>query len=146
MISALSLPWPAAIASTVLGTLMIAGADVDARSFLLPDLITFGALFCGILAAPLLDTTDPWAAAVQAIARAGCVAGALALFRGGYGWIRKTEGLGLGDVKLAAAIGTWLPLEAIPLCFGLATGGALLTGMGARLRGQAVTRPPRGPF
>jgi leader peptidase (prepilin peptidase) / N-methyltransferase len=146
LISALSLPWPVAIASTMLGTLMIAGADVDARTFLLPDLITFGAVFCGILAAPLLDTTDPWVAAGQAIARAGCVAGALALFRGGYAWSRKTEGLGLGDVKLAAAIGAWLPLEAIPLCFGLATSGALVTVMLARLSGQAVMRTTRIPF
>ena len=146
LISALSLPWPVAIASTVLGTLMLAGADVDARTYLLPDLITFGAIFCGILAAPLLDTTDPWTAAVQAIARAGCIAGVLALFRSGYGWIRKIEGLGLGDVKLAAAIGAWLPLEAIPLCFGLATGGALLTVMAARLSGQAVMRTTRIPF
>ena len=146
LISALSLPWPVAIASTMLGTLMLAGADVDARTFLLPDLITFGALFSGILAAPLLDTTDPWTAAVQAIARAGCVAGVLTLFRSGYGWIRKTEGLGLGDVKLAAAIGAWLPLEAIPLCFGLATSGALVTVMAARLSGQAVMRTTRIPF
>lgn len=146
LISALSLSWPVAIASTLLGTLMIAGADVDARTFLLPDLITFGALFCGILAAPLLDVTDPWSAVVQAIARAGFVAGALALFRGVYGWIRKTEGLGLGDVKLAAAIGAWLPLEAIPSCFGLATGGALVTVMLARLSGQAVMRTTRIPF
>jgi leader peptidase (prepilin peptidase)/N-methyltransferase len=146
LISALSLPWPAAIASTMLGTLMIAGADVDARTFLLPDLITFGAVFCGILAAPLLDTTEPWVAAGQAIGRAGCVAGALALFRGGYAWRRKTEGLGLGDVKLAAAIGAWLPLEAIPLCFGLATSGALVTVMLARLSGQAVMRTTRIPF
>jgi len=146
LISALSLPWPVAIASAVLGTLMIAGADVDARTFLLPDLITFGALFCGILAAPLLDTTDPWTAALPAIVRAGGVAGVLALFRGGYGWIRKTEGLGLGDVKLAAAIGAWLPLEAIPLCFGLATSGALLTVMLARLNGQAVMRTTRIPL
>jgi leader peptidase (prepilin peptidase)/N-methyltransferase len=146
LISVLSLSWPLAVASTLLGTLMIAGADVDARTYLLPDLITFGTLFCGILAAPLLDTTDPWAAAVQAIMRAGGVAGVLALFRSGYGWIRKTEGLGLGDVKLAAAIGAWLPLEAIPLCFGLATGGALLAVMAARLSGQAVMRTTRIAF
>src|SRR5882672_6953293 len=146
LISALSLPWPAAIASTVLGTLMIAGADVDARTFLLPNLITFGAVFCGILAAPLLDTTDSWAAAGQAIARAGCVAAVLALFRGGYAWSRQVEGLGLGDVKLAAAIGAWLPLEAIPLCFGLATSGALVTVMLARLGGQAVMRTTKIPF
>jgi leader peptidase (prepilin peptidase)/N-methyltransferase len=146
LISALSLPWPAAIASTVLGTLMIAGADVDARTFLLPNLITFGAVFCGILAAPLLDTVDPWAAAGQAIARASCVAGALALFRSGYAWSRQTEGLGLGDVKLAAAIGAWLPAEAIPLCFGLATSGALVTVMLARLSGQPVMRTTKIPF
>jgi leader peptidase (prepilin peptidase)/N-methyltransferase len=146
LISALSLPWPAAIASTVLGTLMIAGADVDARTFLLPNLITFGAVFCGILAAPLLDTTDSWAAAGQAIARAGCVAAVLALFRGGYAWSRQVEGLGLGDVKLAAAIGAWLPLDAIPLCFGLATSGALMTVMLARLSGQAVMRTTKIPF
>ncbi len=146
LISTLSLPWPAAIASTVLGTLMIAGADVDARTFLLPNLITFGAVVCGILAAPLLDTADPWAAAGQAIARASCVAGALALFRSGYAWSRQTEGLGLGDVKLAAAIGAWLPVEAIPLCFGLATSGALVTVMLARLSGQAVMRTTKIPF
>lgn len=146
LISALSLPWPMAIASTLLGTLMIAGADVDARTFLLPDLITFGALFCGILAAPLLDTMEPWAAAAQAIMRAGIVAGALALFRSFYGWIRNIEGLGLGDVKLAAAIGAWLPLDAIPLCFGLATSGALMTVVLARLSGQAVMRTTRIPF
>jgi leader peptidase (prepilin peptidase)/N-methyltransferase len=146
LISALSLPWPVALASTTLGTLMIAGADVDARTYLLPDLITFGAVFCGILAAALLDTADPWTAAVQAIARAGCVAGVLALFRSGYGWIRNTEGLGLGDVKLAAAIGAWLPLEAVPLCFGLATGAALLTVLSARLGGRAVMRTTRIPF
>src|SRR5438445_13050077 len=75
LISALSLPWPVAFASTVLGTLMIAGADVDARTFLLPDLITFGALFCGILAAPVLVTTDPWAGALPAIAASGWVVG-----------------------------------------------------------------------
>jgi leader peptidase (prepilin peptidase) / N-methyltransferase len=146
LISALSLPWPVAVASTVLGTFMIAGADVDARTFLLPNLITFGAIFCGVLAALLLDTAEPWAAAGQSIARAGCVAGALGLFRSGYGWIRQTEGLGLGDVKLAAAIGAWLPFDAIPLCFGLATGGALVMVMLVRLSGQAVMSTTRIPF
>ena len=129
LISALSLPWPVAVASTVLGTLMVAGAEVDARKFLLPDLVTWGAIICGILAAALLNTTEPWTAVAETIARAGCVAGVLALFRAGYAWSRQIEGLGLGDVKLGAAIGAWLPLEMIPWCFGLATSGALLAVM-----------------
>jgi leader peptidase (prepilin peptidase) / N-methyltransferase len=146
VISALSLPWPVAIASTVLGTLMVAGADVDARTFLLPDLITWGAVASGIVAAPLLESATPWMTAGEAIARAGCIAVLLALFRTGYAWVRRSEGLGLGDVKLAAAIGAWLPFEAIPLCFGLAASSALVMVMFARLNGQAVTRTTRIPF
>ncbi len=125
LVSSLSLPWPAAVASSVLGALMLAGADVDARKFLLPDLVTFGAVACGIVAAPLLDDVDPWAAAGEAVVRAVCIAAVLALFRSFYAWLRQSEGLGLGDVKLAAAIGVWLPIDAIPLCFGLATSSAL---------------------
>jgi len=146
LISAVSLPWPVAIASTVLGTLMIAGADVDARTFLLPNVITYGALIGGVLAAPFLDPSGSWTAAVEASARAGIVAGGLALFRSGYGWVRKTEGLGLGDVKLAAAIGAWLYLDAVPACFLLATGGALVTVVLARLSGQVVMSTTRIPF
>ena len=146
LISTLSLPWPVAVASTVLGTLMVAGAEVDARKFLLPDLVTWGAVICGILAAPLLNPAEPWTAVGEAIARAGCVAGVLVLFRAGYAWIRQIEGLGLGDVKLGAAIGAWLPLEAIPWCFGLATSGALLALMFARLNGQPVMRTTKIPF
>ena len=146
LISTLSLPWPVAVASTVLGTLMVAGAEVDARKFLLPDLVTWGAVICGILAAPLLNTAEPWAAMGEAIARAGCIAGVLVLFRAGYGWIRQIEGLGLGDVKLGAAIGAWLPLEAIPWCFGLATSGALLALMSARLSGEPVMRTTKVPL
>jgi leader peptidase (prepilin peptidase) / N-methyltransferase len=146
LISALSLPWPVAIASTVLGMLMVAGADIDARTFLLPDTITWGAVICGVVAAPLLDASSLWLSAGEAIARAAGIAGLLALFRSGYGWIRGNEGLGLGDVKLAAAIGAWLPVEAIPLCFGLATCSALLVVMSAHLNGQSVVRTTRIPF
>jgi leader peptidase (prepilin peptidase)/N-methyltransferase len=146
LISALSLPWPVAVASTVLGTLMVAGAEVDARKFLLPDLVTWGAVICGILAAPLLNTAESWTAVGEAIARAGCIAGVLVLFRAGYAWITQIEGLGLGDVKLGAAIGAWLPFEAIPWCFGLATSGALLAVMFARLSGEPVMRTTKVPL
>jgi leader peptidase (prepilin peptidase)/N-methyltransferase len=146
VISALTLPWPVAIASAMLGTLMVAGADVDTRTFLLPDVITWGAVICGIVAASLLHPAAPWVTAGEAIARAACIAAALALFRSGYAWIRRSEGLGLGDVKLAAGIGAWLPVDAIPLCFGLATTSALLVVMLGYLNGQSVTRATRIPF
>jgi leader peptidase (prepilin peptidase) / N-methyltransferase len=146
VISALTLSWPFALASTVLGALMIAGADVDARTFLLPDSITWGGIIIGVAAAPLLNAATPWATAEGAIARAVGIAATLALFRSGYSWIRRREGLGLGDVKLAAAIGAWLPVAAIPLCFGLASISALLVVMSAHLKGQPITRTTRIPF
>jgi len=149
LVSALALPWPFAIASTVLGVLMLAGADVDARTCLLPDAVTWGALACGVLAAPALDPSNAWHAAAAAIARAALTAASLALLRWCYARMRGREGLGFGDVKLAAAVGAWLPLESIPLCFGLATGAALVTVMSARLRGErfeATTKIPFGAF
>jgi leader peptidase (prepilin peptidase) / N-methyltransferase len=146
LVSAAFLPWPCAIASTVLGALMIAGADVDARTFLLPDTVTLGAAVAGIIAAPLLDPIDPWLASVSATARAlGCAA-VLALLRAGSAQIRQREGMGFGDVKLAAAVGAWLPLGVIPLCFALATSAALVSIMIAHWRGHMIERASRVPF
>jgi len=154
LLSAAFLSWPVAIASTVLGILMIAGAEVDARTYLLPDAVTIGATVAGILAALLIDPIDPWfgplldpwLASGSAAARAiGCAA-ALALLRSSYARMRGREGLGFGDVKLAAAVGAWLPLDAIPLCFALAASAALVSVLFAQLRGHAIERATRLPF
>jgi len=150
LVSAAFLPWPVAIASTVLGVLMIAGADVDARTYLLPDAVTFGATLAGIVAAPFIDPldagSDPWLACASAAARAIACAAVLALLRAGYARMRHQEGLGFGDVKLAAAVGAWLPLDAVPLCFALAASAALVSALIAQLRGHIVERATRLPF
>jgi leader peptidase (prepilin peptidase) / N-methyltransferase len=143
------LPWPAAIASLVLGTLMIAGADVDARMFLLPDTVTYGALLTGLAAAYALNPLQPRLALQTALVRAVGTAALLLLLRWGYARLRRREGLGLGDVKLAAGVGAWLPLNAIPLCFAFAAGGALVLVMLEHLRGRKLTvttRIPLGAF
>jgi leader peptidase (prepilin peptidase)/N-methyltransferase len=54
--------------------------------------------------------------------------------------------LGLGDIKLSAAVGAWLPVETIPWCFGLAAGGALIAVMFARLRGESIDATMKIPF
>ena len=151
VVSGLALPWPVAIASTVLGALMIAGADVDARTYLLPDIVTGGAVGFGIAAAPLIDAFDayphgPWLAAGTALVRSLGTALALAFLRHCYARFRGREGLGFGDVKLAAAIGAWLPLDAIPLCFGLAASAALVATIVAHLRGHSIARTTKLPF
>jgi len=146
LVSALSLPGPVAISSIVLGVLMMMGADVDARTYLLPNIITWGATICGVSSAWFLDEPNPWLAISDAILRAVCAAGLLALLRWIYSCIRHREGLGLGDVKLAAAVGAWLPLEVMPLCFGLATGGALVTILWGHLRGNRIERTMKIPL
>jgi leader peptidase (prepilin peptidase)/N-methyltransferase len=146
VISAASLPWPDAVASSVLGALMIAGADVDARSFLLPDIVTGGAVLTGLVTTSVLDPVDPWAGLAAATAGALLVGSALWLARWAYARWRHREGIGLGDVKLAAAIGAWLPLDMVPTCFTLATSAALVAVLAARWRGEAVERTARVPF
>jgi leader peptidase (prepilin peptidase) / N-methyltransferase len=144
-----SLPWPAALASTILGMLMIAGAEIDARTFLLPDLVTLGAAGFGILAAWMLDPLNPGVSAGIAVLRALGTAAGLMAVRWGYMRLRGREGLGFGDVKLAAAIGAWLPFDAIPMCFALATIGALTLVIFYQLSGRhmhATTRLPLGAF
>jgi len=149
LISFASLAWPAALASTVLGALMLAGAEVDARTFLLPDTVTAGALVAGILAAAALDPFEPGASAAEAAARAVGTAAVLLLVRWGYARLREREGLGFGDIKLAAGIGAWLPLDAIPVCFALAASAALVSVLLAHTRGRpmhAATKLPFGAF
>jgi leader peptidase (prepilin peptidase) / N-methyltransferase len=146
LVSIALLPWPAAVASTVLGALMISGAEVDARTFLLPDVVTYGAAGCGILAAAALDPNHPWQAMGTALARAISVALLLVAIRWWYARQREREGLGLGDVKLSAAVGAWLPIEFIPWCFGLAAGSALIAVMFARLRGESIDATMKIPF
>jgi leader peptidase (prepilin peptidase) / N-methyltransferase len=146
LISTLSLPLPVAIASSLLGALMIAGAEVDARTYLLPDTVTWGGITLGILSAPVLNPFEPWLSAGAAVARAAGTALALGLLRWGYGWLRSREGLGFGDVKLAAAVGAWLPLAYIPFCFALATCSALVTVMLKRLRGESFDAAAKLPF
>src|SRR5215469_13267331 len=146
LVSAAFLPWPLALASTTLGAFMLAGAEVDARTYLLPDLVTAGALLSGLLAAAVFDPVSAWLGLVTATARAAGTALVLGLVRAGYARLRGREGLGLGDIKLAGALGAWLPLEAIPLCFALATAAGLMTVLLAALRGQRIERTTRVPL
>lgn len=143
LISAAMLPTSLAIASTVLGAFMVAGTDTDIRTYLLPDMITLGALVCGVLAQFALASVE---AAGLALASALITALILAMVRWGYAWKRGREGIGLGDVKLAGAIGAWLPIDAIPLCFLLATASALIAIVVARWRGHSFARNTRIPF
>lgn len=140
----LALPW--AVASTILGALMVAGAEVDARTHLLPDLVTGGAVAMGLIAAAALNPSDPLFATVAAAGRAAGAAAALTALRWLYFNLRGDEGIGLGDVKLVAGMGAWLTADALPICMLLAAAAALLGVFVAKLAGRAIDRTTCIPF
>jgi leader peptidase (prepilin peptidase)/N-methyltransferase len=146
ILSAGSLPWPIAVLSTALGALMLAGADVDAQAYLLPDAITASTLACGVVAALALEPLAPWGGVLAALTRAAATAGALAALRFGYWRLKGREGIGVGDIKLAACVGAWLPLEHIAPCFALAAFGGLIHAALGQARGHAIEPTSRIPF
>ncbi|MGE0741142.1 MAG: prepilin peptidase [Hyphomonadaceae bacterium] len=82
-------------------------AESDRRNFIVPDLLVLG-LFALFSFAPF---KPDWQ--MQAIGALGC-GGLLLIVRQSYAALRGADGLGLGDVKLAAAIGFMLgPVNAL---------------------------------
>jgi leader peptidase (prepilin peptidase) / N-methyltransferase len=144
--SLLVLPVPTAIASTMLAALMICGGVADAKAYVLPNLVTYAAILTGIAVAYALHPDAPGTkASIAALRGLGSVLALLSLRRC-YASLRGREGLGLGDVKLAGAIGVWLPLDEIPMCFALASFLALFAVLISRWRGQTTTRTTKIPF
>ena len=140
LISWVSLPWPAAIASVILGTLAFAGAEIDARTFHLPDTVTLGATACGSWRVPHCFRTaaDERVRSSRARGRRGSVVGCP---------FHRACVMNLGfERKLGAAVGAWLSLEQIPLCFLLATAAALIAVLFSALRGERIERSMRLPF
>ncbi len=121
-----------ALVSCALGWTMLAIAVADARHFIVPDVLSLPAIPAGLLAAPLLDATRaPSVLMLEHVGAALLGAGALFAIRQLYEVLRGREGLGLGDVKLAAAAGAWTGLAGLGhvllLACVLALGAVLLT-------------------
>ena len=96
------------ILGTLLAALMIAIDVTDARRWIIPDELSAAAFVLGVLHAALTAQDTMWQAMAFALLRALIAA---MLFYGilvGYRMLRGHDGLGLGDVKLAAVAGVWL--------------------------------------
>ncbi len=122
-------------------TVALVFCDLEKR--ILPDEFTLGGALVGVafsLFVPVPDVTahallwlagaewsDRWASLAESLAGAGFPA----LFLWGGGWlyfkIRHKEGLGLGDVKLIAMVGSFLGLR-----------GALFTLVAGSLMGSVI--------
>ena len=149
---ALGLEWPPALAGACLAAAMIVIALIDRRSFLVPDWLSLPAIPLGIIAAG--SAVDIRADVLVPPGRvAGAAVGALSLFllAHAYRRLRGREGLGLGDVKLAAVAGAWVGVAALPDVLLVACAGALIALALERIRDsgrelRATTALPFGAF
>lgn len=96
-------------------------AAVDVRSMIIPDLVNAAIFLCGIAASFLPGSIGPIAALAGA-ALGGC---GLLLLQAAFRAYRGYDGLGLGDVKFAAAAGAWTGAEELALALALASMSAL---------------------
>ena len=132
---------PALLTGAALAALMFAIAVSDWRRYRVPDALTALAL---VLRAVDLVVAPPGPrieALADASLRAAAVAAMFYLFRVAYRRLRRREGLGLGDVKLAAVAGAWVDWRLLPYVveaaalFGLALALFRTRREGAALRG-----------
>ena len=101
-------PTETALASCLLGWSMLAIAAIDARRFTIPDVLSVPSIVLGLLATgSMLDPSVRQLVSVDHVIGAFLGGAALWLVRDAHFRLRGYEGLGLGDVKLAAAGGAW---------------------------------------
>jgi leader peptidase (prepilin peptidase)/N-methyltransferase len=140
------------IALSLFCALLLALAVCDAETMQLPDMLTLPLLGLGILyrAGDAFvgelhrGTAYAWHSALALGLRAAISAAATALallvLRWMYSLVRRRQGLGLGDVKLAAAIAAWLGARQMCVVFFLAIVTGALTALAVvAFRGRRTT-------
>jgi leader peptidase (prepilin peptidase)/N-methyltransferase len=129
-----------------LAILMMAIAVTDAHYFVIPDQLVLAALGLGLLQALLFPSESFLAATAIAVLRGLTLAMAFWSLRKAYKWLRGREGIGLGDVKLAAVAGVWLDWLALTCAVEIAALAALAAVAILSMRGMVITGKTRMPF
>ncbi|WP_231498729.1 MULTISPECIES: prepilin peptidase [Halomonas] len=122
---------------------LLALAVIDLRTQLLPDALTLPLLWCGLLYQLLFNPASLDDAVI------GATAGYAVLWAIGKAFhvLTGRDGMGLGDVKLIAALGAWLGWQLLPLVILIAAllgaiSGLLIQWRSRHLKGQPL---PFGP-
>jgi leader peptidase (prepilin peptidase) / N-methyltransferase len=136
-------PGVSGILGAALGVLMLAVAAIDARELIIPNALTAAALALGLLDAAL---RGGWDGVGIACLRGAALALCFLTLRAGYRWLRRREGIGLGDVKLAGVAGAWLDWTMLPIAVEIAALAALAIFTLHWLRGGSLRRTTRVPF
>lgn len=141
-----------ALAGVLFCALMVALAFIDLDHMILPDVLTWPAIAAGILLQPLLSWArlgpGPWRALAGGALGAAVGAGILLAVWAGWYLLRREEGMGLGDVKMLAAIGAFLGWQGVlvSLFFAALSGAAVGLGLMAWRGGDLKSKLPFGTF
>lgn len=139
-------------AAALFGSLMLALAAIDSEHMILPDVLTWPGIALGILLQPLLPWArlgdGPWGAVAGAVA--GALLGGGVLLAVWLAWylVRREEGMGLGDVKMLAAIGAFLGWKGVLVALFIAALSGATAGLALIARGSlgARSKLPFGVF
>ncbi len=132
--------WEGFVAALFLSILLVL-AVIDGTHFLLPDAITYPALAIGLGSSFVSDRITQLDAAFGALAGAG----ALLFLIGVWYLVRRVRGMGLGDVKMLAAIGAFLGVRGALLALFVASVLGAAVGVWFLARGR-LTWSSRLPF
>lgn len=131
-LSLVLLPLPGSVFAAALAVLAVFIAVIDIDRLIIPDSANIAVFILGLILAAVEGQGDGWIAALaDALLRAAATGGLLWGLRFTYRRLAGIEGLGLGDVKLAAAAGPWLMWPTLPFAIAVAAIAALAT-TGAR--------------
>lgn len=142
------LPWTAAVATGLLALLMVLITLADLRHLIIPDVLSLPAIPLGAMANIVVFHDGIWLEGLsESVIGAVLGAGTFYLLRAAYARLRKVEGLGLGDVKLAGVAGAWLgPAPLASVCLVAALGGLVTVLVMALMPGRKLSTTDYIPF
>jgi leader peptidase (prepilin peptidase)/N-methyltransferase len=136
-------PGPLLASRLVFGCALIVLFAIDLEHHLLPNVITLPGIVVGF--AFSLITEPGWTASLIGLLAGG---GSLYVIAVAYFWIRHEEGLGMGDPKMLAMIGSFMgwKLTLVTLMLGSLIGSVVGVGLIAAGRGTMKYALPFGCF
>lgn len=122
-------PNDAMLAAVFLCASLLALGAIDARTGYLPDVLTLGLVWAGLL----VNLGDTFTSLHSAVIGAVAGYGILRTIHEAYRVVRRREGMGHGDFKLLAALGAWMGWASLPVLVVIASAAALVWAMATAL-------------
>ena len=144
--SIVAAPGWSGIGGVVLAGLMLAIAVIDHRRMIIPDSLNALAFIVGLVATGIGTEGPSTIVVAQALIRASLMFVLFFAFRVVFRMLRGAEGMGFGDVKLAAVAGVWLGWAFLPVAVEIAALSALAVALYARFRDQGFDPKAKLPF